>query len=212
MATLHVTIDSTEFATTDDDQEAAGLLRLAGCDPARYDLFLIDDHGIETRIDDDQIVNLRDGEQFATRWKVRFTVDGTRFSTYDDDQTAAALLRRAGLNPADHDLIRVGPGEHRELYTDDQLVAIADGDEFVTAERQREVTIIINTRPHQWHSQRITYAQVVELAYPGQPVNDQEDVTVRYTHRHGHGGTVTAGHDVQVKEGMVFDVYRTTRS
>ena len=213
MSTLRVTIDSTEFATTDDDQESAALLRLAGRDPAHFDLFLIDGNGVETHIDDDQIVNLHDGERFATRRKVRFSVDGTRFSTYDDDQSAAALLRQAGLDPADRDLTRIAANGEREIFADDQLVTMADGDEFVSAVRQREVTIIVNTRPHRWHEQRISYAQIVEIAYPGQPIGDQDDVTVRYTYRRGHsGGTVTAGHDVEVKEGMVFDVHRTTRS
>ncbi len=213
MATLHVTIDNTEFATNDDDQEAAALLRLAGRDPARYDLFLIDKHGIEIHIDDDQIVNLDDGERFVTRRKLRFSVDGTRFTTYDDDQTAAALLRQAGLDPADRELTRIGEAGERETFIDNQLVTIADGDKFVTAVRQHEVTIIVNTRQHRWNEPRISYAQVVEIAYPGQPIGDQDDVTVRYTYRRGHGGgTLTAGHDAEVKEGMVFDVHRTTRS
>lgn len=77
-----------------------------------------------------------------------------------------------------------------------------------------EVTIIVNTRPHTWSEKEISYEQVIELAYPGRPVTDQESVTVRFTRGHdGHGsGTLTAGHDVKVKKGMVFDVVRTSRS
>lgn len=213
MTTLNITIDDTEFPTTDDDQEAASLLRMAGRDPAHYDLFLIDEHGIEISIGDHQIVNLHEGERFATRRKLRFSVNETRFATHDDDQTAAAVLRLAGLNPTDYGLTRTGPGGGSETFYDEQVVTIADGDKFISTRRQRDVTIVVNTRQHRWYDLRISYTQVAEIAFPGQPIGDQDDVTVRYTYRHGHGGgTLTVGHDVEVKEGMAFDVHRTTRS
>ncbi|MEV4748918.1 multiubiquitin domain-containing protein [Streptosporangium sp. NPDC049248] len=76
------------------------------------------------------------------------------------------------------------------------------------------VTIIVNTRSHPWRAKAITFEQVVELAYPGQPPTDQDTFTVRYSRgRDGHGaGSLTAGHSVNVKNGMVFDVVRTSRS
>lgn len=76
------------------------------------------------------------------------------------------------------------------------------------------VTITVNARPHTWVAKEITFEQVVDLAYPGQPPNDQDTYTVRYSRGHdGHGtGSLTAGHSVRVKKGMVFDAYRTSRS
>ncbi|OZD85354.1 hypothetical protein CH260_04835 [Rhodococcus sp. 05-2256-B2] len=212
MTTLNIEIDDNSYSTTDDDQESASLLRLAGRDAGRYDLFVIDAHGVETRIEDDQIVNLHSDMRFRTRQKVRFTIASKPFSSFDDDQTAGDLIRLAGLEPAEHDLTRVSPNGQRETFADEQLVKITDGDKFVTVVRNRELTIIVNTRPHLWREKRINYTQVVEIAYPGQPVTDQEDVTVHYTPRRGGGATLTAGHDVEVTEGMVFDVHRTTRS
>lgn len=78
----------------------------------------------------------------------------------------------------------------------------------------RTVTIIVNTRPHQWAEKTISYAEVVELAYPGQPAGEGEEVTVSYTRGHDekHEGSLTPTHSVKVKHKMVFDVYRTTRS
>lgn len=75
------------------------------------------------------------------------------------------------------------------------------------------VTIVINTRSYQWAEKKISYEQLVSLAYPGQQ-QPNTDITVRYTRGHdGHGGgTLTAGHSIEVKDGMVFDVIRTTRS
>jgi hypothetical protein len=80
--------------------------------------------------------------------------------------------------------------------------------------KDRTVRILVNTRPHQWAEKTISYEECVELAYPGQPVGDGEEVTVRYTRGHVEKaeGSLTAGHSVKVKNKMVFDVYRTSRS
>lgn len=78
----------------------------------------------------------------------------------------------------------------------------------------KPVTIIVNTRSYPWTAKSISFEQVVELAYPGQPPTDQNTYTVRYSRGHdGHGsGSLTPSHSVNVKNGMVFDVIRTSRS
>lgn len=132
---LRIIIDNTAYTTVDDDQEAAALLRLAGRDPKDYDLFLITKHGVEERVRDAQILNLRDGDRFTTRQKIRFTIDGESYTTYDDDQEAAALLRLAGVGPAEYDLARVNGTGTPETFAGNELVQIKDGDHFVTAKR-----------------------------------------------------------------------------
>lgn len=79
---------------------------------------------------------------------------------------------------------------------------------------KKPVSIIVNTRSFEWAAKEITYEQVYDLAYPGQPLGDGDSATVEYERGpNGHGsGSLTAGHSVNVKDGMVFDVYRTTRS
>ncbi|WP_432198896.1 multiubiquitin domain-containing protein [Streptomyces sp. bgisy027] len=76
------------------------------------------------------------------------------------------------------------------------------------------VLITVNARSYGWEAKEITFEQAVELAYPGQPPTEQDTYTVRYSRGHdGHSsGSLTAGHSVKVKNGMVFDVYRTSRS
>ncbi|MDO9455252.1 multiubiquitin domain-containing protein [Nocardioides sp.] len=78
----------------------------------------------------------------------------------------------------------------------------------------RTVKIIVNTRPHDWAEKSISYEEVVELAYPGQPIGPDDEITVRFTRGHDdkREGSLTANHSVRVKTKMVFDVYRTTRS
>lgn len=78
----------------------------------------------------------------------------------------------------------------------------------------RTVGIVVNTRPYRWAEKTISYEEVVEIAYPGQPAGDSEDVTVRFARGHDEKreGSLTAGHSAKVKNKMVFDVYRTSRS
>ena len=83
------------------------------------------------------------------------------------------------------------------------------------ANHEKTVNLIVNTRPHPWAEKTISYEQVIELAYPGQPVNPaEEEVTVRYSRGQDDAleGSLTATHNMKVKNKMVFDVYRTARS
>lgn len=127
---LTIVIDDKAYDTFDEDQTAAALLRLAGRDPIAFDLFLVKENGVEEKVKDSQIINLKDGARLRSRQHVRFTIDGDPFRTYDEDQTSADLLRLAGVDPADYDLARVGAPAS---FPDDEIVIIVDGDEFVTA-------------------------------------------------------------------------------
>lgn len=63
---LTISIDGQPFVTRDDDQEAAALLRLAGADPAQYDLARLKPNG-ETKVyRDERVLNLKDGDKFVT--------------------------------------------------------------------------------------------------------------------------------------------------
>lgn len=130
---LQIFIDGKAFTTQDYDQEAAALLRVAGRDPKVFDLFNVKKNGVEEVVRDGQIINLKDGVQFVSRQKMRFTIDGEAHRSYDDDQSAAALLRLAGVDPTGYDLARILPAGGTEAFRDEQMVTIKDGDEFVTA-------------------------------------------------------------------------------
>lgn len=130
---VHLSINGKNMVVHDTDQEASALLRLAGRNPATDDLFLVNENGVEEKILDDQIVNLKDDQAFVTRQLLRFTIDGETHRTYDDDQSAAALLRLAGVDPAGYDLARIVQAGGTETFQDQQIVKLTNGDEFVTA-------------------------------------------------------------------------------
>lgn len=86
--------------------------------------------------------------------------------------------------------------------------AAADG-----APGQNTVTdIVVNGRPRQVTGHKISYRQVVQLAFPDDQPTDGITYTVAYANPHGKDGTLTDGEETNVKEGMVFNVRKTNRS
>lgn len=71
---------------------------------------------------------------------VEFTIDGRSFSSDDRSQPAAALLRLAGLDPANYDLAEIrggSPQPHR--YGDGEQVRIHPGARFVSIRHHADV-------------------------------------------------------------------------
>ena len=76
----------------------------------------------------------------------------------------------------------------------------------------KTTSIIVNGRPRDVIGKTISYEEVVKLAYPNDPANNEIDFTVVYANPHGRDGELVAGQSVHVKEGMVFNVTKTNRS
>jgi len=78
--------------------------------------------------------------------------------------------------------------------------------------QNKVITIIINGRQREVVGKSLSYAEVVKLAFPDDPTNQDIDFTVAYASPHGKDGELVAGQEVHVKEGMVFNVTKTNRS
>jgi hypothetical protein len=74
----------------------------------------------------------------------------------------------------------------------------------------KRYTIIVNGTQELWTDHRISYQQVVQLAFPGSPPDDL--YTVSYASPHGRDGMLAPGQDTEVKDGMIFNVVKTSRS
>ncbi len=80
--------------------------------------------------------------------------------------------------------------------------------------RKDHVTIIVNGRRFEVHRGRISFEEVVRLAFPTPPGGGNTIFTV--TFKGGCGdrpqGTMVEGDTVTVREGMVFNVTATDKS
>ncbi len=71
--------------------------------------------------------------------------------------------------------------------------------------------IIINARPKKFDGDRITYSDVVELAFPDS-VDPGVVYTVSYVGPHIPDGTLVENQSVAIRNGVKFDVIKTNRS
>ena len=75
------------------------------------------------------------------RRSIPFTIDGQPFTTDDVSQTAADLLKLAGLDPANYDLGELQGKEHIQTrrFDDSELVEIDKDARFVSIRQSGDV-------------------------------------------------------------------------
>jgi hypothetical protein len=115
--------------------------------------------------------------------------------------------------PAQRELFHeVGGNKEDELIPrDGEKVNLKEDEHFYS---QKAVTILVNGEPNEVVETKISFDDVVKLAYPVPPSGTLIEFTVTY--RNGPSanpkGTLTAGHSVKIKNKMIFDVTPTDRS
>jgi hypothetical protein len=126
--------------------------------------------------------------------------------------TGEALYELAHV-PAHRELFREVGGDHEDTVVprDASVIHLKTDDHFYS---QKVVTILVNGEPYEETETRISFEQVVKLAYPITPSGTCIEFTVTY--RNGPPanpkGSLTAGHSVKIKNRMIFDVTPTDRS
>ena len=71
--------------------------------------------------------------------KLVITIDGVRYTTRDNDQEVASLLRLAGVDPAQYDLAKIKKNGETKVYRDAKVLDLEDGDTFVTVRQSAPV-------------------------------------------------------------------------
>ncbi len=81
-------------------------------------------------------------------------------------------------------------------------------------EKKHGVKIIVNAREKEWEKEKISYEEVVELAFG--PLTPDENIVYTVTYSKGpdghHEGSLVRGQSVPVKNGMIFNVTKTNKS
>jgi hypothetical protein len=97
------------------------------------------------------------------------------------------------------------------ILRDDTVVRLKEDEHFYS---QKAITIIINGQKKEVAETKLTFEEVVKLAFPAIPPGDNVMFTVRYRHgpRQNPSGTLLEGESVRIKTGMIFDVTQTVRS
>jgi hypothetical protein len=85
----------------------------------------------------------------------------------------------------------------------------------IESKKSKEITIIVNGRDKIVEKGRITYEEVVILAFGSYDPNPNIEYTVTYSkgdNPHKPKGILEKGETVMVKKGMIFNVTRTDKS
>jgi hypothetical protein len=72
--------------------------------------------------------------------------------------------------------------------------------------------IFVNGTPDEWHHHKISYEEVVQLAFPKGPHGGDVRYSVSWTRPDGEEGSLRPDHATHVVEGMSFDVRNTDKS
>jgi hypothetical protein len=129
-----------------------------------------------------------------------------------DPTTGRALYALAGIG--EHaELFREVEGNQEDLLIDRHApqVRIREDDHFYS---QRAFTIIVNTEAKEVVKRRLTYEDVVKLAYERPPHGPNIVITIDFANGppSNPSGVLRKGHSIRIKNGMEFDVSATDRS
>jgi hypothetical protein len=142
---------------------------------------------------------------------VRIHIDREVFDS--PNPTTGEALYKLGHVEGHRDLFReVGGDKEDELIPrEGTVIQIKEDAHFYS---QKAVTLLVNGEAHEVVETRISFDEVVKLAFPTPPPGQCIEFTVTY--RHGPPanpkGSLTVGHSVKIKNKMIFDVTPTDRS
>ena len=72
--------------------------------------------------------------------------------------------------------------------------------------------IFVNGQPREIPEHRLTYLQVVQLAFPGEQPSEKVVFTVTFSNPHGSEGSLVDGDSLKIKEGVIINVKKTDQS
>jgi len=147
--------------------------------------------------------------------EVRIHID--RHPYESPNPTIGAALYVLGKVPQGFQLYREARGDKEDepIHNDAEREHLTPDEHFYSKEeRHKGFDIIVNAEQHHVEKKRITFEQVVKLAFPVAPAGQNILFTVTYYNgpKVNPEGVLTAGQTVKIKNGMVFNVKATDRS
>ena len=155
-------------------------------------------------------------EQFYIKQKLKYSIDGKNFET-DKQYIRGSQIRSQG-NIADNFQIFLDNKQpwDDELIEDNEIVDLArpGKEKFYSKEKCFSVEIIVNLEPKPWNAEKITFEQVIVLAYGNYDSDPRKGYTVTYDRGpiQNIEGTMVAKGEVFVKHKMIFNVKQTHTS
>ena len=196
--------------------EAAGLKPEAG-----YSLFGILPSGDFEDVRLDETFDLRENGverfiAFLTDRTFKLMLNDAQIEWGEPVMNGAVLYELAKLSTEEAVFLQV-PGEKDRLIDPRETIDLGEPgiERFITAPKAAAAfEIIVNSRPKTVSDRKVTFEQVVQLAFPGQhDANVVFSMTFRHADSKPHTGELGKGGYVKVKpKGTIFNVGRTVQS
>lgn len=154
---------------------------------------------------------------FRTDRDFKLTLDGRQLIWGQPTIPGEALYVLSCVD-ADHAVFLEVPGGTDRLIEPEERVDLTqlNVEHFITAQRPvKGYVIVVNSRDEPVPDKRVTFEQVVQLAFPGAPVepNVRYSMTYRHAASKPHAGELAEGGSVEVQHhGTIFNVTKTVQS
>jgi hypothetical protein len=144
----------------------------------------------------------------------RFVVDGLSMEWPRDVVTGLTIKRLVGQDHDDVELLLEREDKADKVIEDDDEVRLGEPGVEIFKTRKVKVIIIVNTREREWDKKRITFEEVVKIAFPVPPPGPKIVYTVTFFDGPPHhpDGSLTEHESVKVVDRMVFSVKFTDKS
>jgi Multiubiquitin len=154
-------------------------------------------------------------ENHEHKHHVRIHIDQKPHET-PNPTTGEALYKLGHVQPG-FDLFREVKGDREDpiVESDDELVHLREDEHFHSGPAQpRKYTVIVNGQKKTVTTKKVSFSEIVKLAFPTPP----EGVNILYTVSYEDGprinpqGSLKEGQSVSVKNWMIFNVTATDKS
>jgi hypothetical protein len=194
----------------------AQIKQLAGLPPAE-DLFLsIANPWSDEPVGDEKEIDLAlpGTEQFFLHRKLPYSINGVSFSSNKQYIKGSFIRRQGNITAAEDIFLKVEAGWEDELVEDNEWIDLARPGKEHFVSKKISFCIIVNLKEKDWLERKISYAQVVKLAYPEYNGTAVNSYTVKFSDgpKQNPKGSMSLGDSVYVKNKMVFDVTATNKS
>lgn len=216
----NILVDDLALVTTDPKVTGRQVRNLASASPASAFVLIIITKNSTQSVGLDRSIDLNDIEKpavfrlFRSDRVFSFTVDERGFEWGAASIGEEDIRAIAGV-PDDHELILDSDGD-RVLHDDEEVILKRVGVERILSRPQKNlsINIIVNTRPKTVSKRRLTFMELINLAFEPLPSGENMAFTVSY--RKGPKwrpeGSLLEGDKTRIIEGMVFNVSATDKS
>lgn len=214
---LNIMINSENYLINDAIVSGRQIRTLANLSPASdYVLILIGD-GTARSVGLDEEISL---EKTNIQCFVSFRSDrifscviNERGFEWGAEEISAVDIRRFGGIPDDHELVLDSKGD-RSISDNDVVRLNSKGVERVISRPFQKVCIIVNTREKYIEQRKLSFIELIKLAFPNTVETPDTAYTVSFYKGGGDlpEGTLIEGEKIKLKKGMVFNVSATDKS